>query len=88
MKSKSPLVFEITDVKTYSGGKEDEYPLSFRYKNTLYDLEEVLDQWYESGLTPGKTTYHYFKIQTKSGQQFLLRRNINRDIWSARELMI
>jgi len=76
------MIFEIVEVKTYSGSKIDERPLSFIYRGEKIMIEEIVDRWYESGLKAGRPVYNYFKVRTGRVGFFLLRHNLAHDAWS------
>jgi len=76
------MIFEIVEVQTYSGTTADERPVSFFFNNKKIMIEDIIDRWYESGEKAGGPVYHYFKIHAPENQIFILRHNVNRDIWS------
>ncbi len=76
------MVFEIIKVKTYSGYKPDEAPLSFVLHGQQISVKEILDRWYAAGVHPWQPQYDYFKILDEHGQTFLLRFNRRRHVWS------
>jgi len=76
------MIFEIVEVQTYSGAAADERPVSFFFNNKKVMIDEIVDRWYESGEKAGGLVYHYFKIHASEKQIFLLRQNVNRDVWS------
>lgn len=79
----SGMIFEIIDhVATYSGGRADDYPVSFEYHGREQIIIEILDRWYESGVNAGSPTYHYFKVQTELQKEWILRHNLRFDSWS------
>jgi hypothetical protein len=53
-------------VDAYSGYKADERPRQFVLDEEIYDIADVLDQWYEPSAT-------YFKVQSTEGKTYLLR---------------
>ena len=46
----------------YSGFKANERPCQFHLDEKIYDIDVILDQWYEPTAT-------YFKVQTVEGRQ-------------------
>lgn len=76
------MVFEIVEVKTYSGYKPDESPLSFVLHGETIKVKEILDRWYAAGIHPWQPQYDYFKVVDTRGNIFLLRFNRRRHVWS------
>jgi len=62
-------------VDAYSGFKANERPRQFHLDEKIYDIDVVLDQWYEPTAT-------YFKVQTVEGQTILLRYDEETDEWT------
>jgi uncharacterized protein (UPF0128 family) len=54
------------DVECYAGRKADERPLRFRMEGKQYQVEEVLDQWYD----PDGILY---KVRADDGNLYILR---------------
>ena len=78
------LAFEVIKVETYFGHKADSYPRSFQFQNKTWDIEEIEDRWYEGSVQAGGPVMNYFKVRTTSSQQFILRHNLNRNIWAVK----
>lgn len=75
------MVFEIVEVQTYCGGRADERPVSFLYREEKIVVDEIIDRWYESGQKAGGPVYNYFKVHT--GDRFyILRHNLKHGAWS------
>jgi hypothetical protein len=53
-------------VDSYAGYKANQHPLRFYLQGHLYEVEEVLDRWYESAAT-------YFKVRAGDGNYYILR---------------
>src|SRR4030095_3866178 len=53
-------------VDAYSGYKANERPCQFTLEEQIYEIDAVLDQWYEPSAT-------YFKVQSTEGKTYLLR---------------
>src|SRR5215510_7440644 len=62
-------------VDAYSGYKANERPRQFRLDEEIYEIDAVLDQWYESSAT-------YFKVQSTEGKTYLLRYDEEADDWT------
>lgn len=61
-------------VRTYSGYKADEKPLSFTIINRTFQVREILDQWY--GLD-----HHYYKLIADDSNLYIIRHDIEADEW-------
>jgi hypothetical protein len=62
-------------VDAYSGYKANERPRQFTLDEEIYEIDTVLDQWYEPTAT-------YFKVQTVEGKTYLLRYDEERAEWT------
>jgi hypothetical protein len=72
---------ERISVECYSGHRADERPVAFRLRDRRFEVEQIVDRWYEGGVEPGRPELHYFKIRTNDGQLFLLRHDVLFDVW-------
>ena len=73
---KSPI-----KVESYSGYKSDEYPLSFYLNNKKFDIQEILDRWYQRDITVDWLTVNYFKVRTTTNLKFIIKHDIEIDGW-------
>jgi hypothetical protein len=55
--------------------KADERPRQFTLDEVEYEIDAVLDQWYEPSAT-------YFKVQTTEGKTYLLCHDQDTDEWT------
>jgi hypothetical protein len=62
-------------VDAYSGHKANERPRQFTLDEVVYEIDTVLDQWYEPTAT-------YFKVQSTEGKTYLLRYDEETDEWT------
>jgi hypothetical protein len=69
------------NVESYSGYKADEYPTCFYLENEKFEIIEILDRWYQSDFDPEWPQADYFKVFTAQDRQFLLKHEIEKDIW-------
>jgi hypothetical protein len=76
------MAHEEIVVECYSGHKADERPTAFTFQGRRLDVEEIIDRWYEGGLTAGRPEVNYFKVKTSGGSVFLLRYIRASDTWS------
>lgn len=61
-------------VRTYSGYKADERPVSFSLGDRDFQVVEVLDRWY--GID-----HAYFKLRADDGNLYVLRHQLDDDRW-------
>lgn len=73
---------ERIDVECYSGHRADERPVAFTLRDRRFEVEEVVDRWYEGGSEPGRPELRYFKVRTTENRHFLLRYDAPFDAWS------
>ena len=76
------MIFEIIKVDSYSGHRSNERPVAFQYRDQCWEVEEIIDCWYESSKEPKGPIYNYFKIRTNNKNIFLLRYNSRFDSWA------
>ena len=62
-------------VDAYSGYKANERPRQFTLDEAVYEIDAVLDQWYEPSAT-------YFKVQSMEGKTYLLRYDEEAEEWT------
>jgi len=75
------MVFEIVATRTYSGGRAEERPLSFVFREDKIVIDEIIDRWYEAGQKAGGPVYNYFKVRSAE-DIYILRHNLRHDVWS------
>ena len=78
------MPYERIEVECYSGYRANERPVAFTFQAHRWEVEEVLDRWYEGTLRAGHPALDYFKVRTAEGRVFLLRYNSLFDAWSIR----
>lgn len=61
-------------VRTYSGYKADERPLSIDLGEATVAVQEVLDRWYGPDHT-------YFKVLGDNDTTYVIRHDLERDAW-------
>ena len=62
-------------VDAYSGYKANERPRQFTLDEGIYEIDAVVDQWYEPSAT-------HFKVQSTEGKTYLLRYDEEADEWT------
>ena len=65
----------LIHVDAYSGYKANERPRQFTLDEEIYEIDAVLDQWYEPSAT-------YFKVQSTERKIYLLRYDEEADDWT------
>lgn len=61
-------------VEAYAGYKGEETPRSFTIDGTSYTVAEIVDRWYSE-------THSYFKVRTTCGRRFVLRFDLDDNVW-------
>jgi hypothetical protein len=57
-------------VECYSGRRADERPIRFRLGERQYQVEAVLDQWYDP-------EHIFYKVRVDDGNVYILRQDIS-----------
>jgi hypothetical protein len=83
-RDRTRMPYESIDVECYSGYRANERPVAFTLQDRRWQVEEILDRWYEGGLHPSEPPLDYFKVRTTEGRIFLLRYNSLFDAWAIR----
>ena len=78
------LDYKTIQVECYSGYKADERPIAFTYQGERWEIQEIVDRWYEGGLDSSKPIIDFFKIKASDGNIYLLRYQRDLDVWSLR----
>ena len=68
-------------VECHSGYKADEYPKCFYIDDQRFDIEEIIDRWYQGESKPNFPAANYYKVNTISNKEFILKHAIKRDAW-------
>jgi hypothetical protein len=76
--------YEQIQVECCSGYKINERPVAFTYQGRLWEIQEIIDRWYEGDLDASRPVIDYFKVRTTDGKVFLLRYLSAFDVWSIR----
>lgn len=82
--SRCDVPYMRVEVECYSGYRANERPEAFTFENRRWQVEEIIDRWYEGGLRSDQPALDYFKVRTTEGRIFLLRYNSLFDAWSIR----
>jgi len=62
-------------VECYAGYRGDQRPVRFFFRNHLFEVIDIEDQWYSPDAL-------YFRVRTEDGDYFVLRHDEAQDIWS------
>lgn len=75
-------------VECYSGYKANEYPRYFYFDNNRFEIEEIIDRWYQmpsSGVEEDSDmkfpAANYYKVRTADNKIYILRHETETDIW-------
>jgi len=74
--------YERIQVECYSGYKINERPMAFTYQGHRWEIQEIVDRWYEGDIDPIRPEVSYFKVKTTEGSIFILRYLYLFDSWS------
>lgn len=78
------MEFETIEVSTrdeYRGAQE---PVSFVWRGKNYNVEQIVDRWYEGRIDSTRMPMLYFRVKTNSGELFLIRYHEFFRVWSIR----
>jgi len=68
-------------VESHSGYKANEYPKRFYWDNIPFEIEEIIDRWYQRGMDPEMPDANYFKVRTTDKKIYILRHETEQDNW-------
>ncbi len=68
-------------VKCHSGYASNEYPLYFYWDNIRFEINDVLDRWYQADHNHDFPPANYFKVKTKDGKIYILKYEKVSDKW-------
>ena len=61
-------------VDTFAGYKGEKTPRSFVLEGRMLSVQHIVDRWYSE-------THSYFRIEACDGQRYVLRLDLDEDIW-------
>ena len=76
--------FESIDVLTRDEYREAQHPVSFVWRGKEYQVERILDRWYEGQVDSTRMPMIYFRVQIRSGEIRLIRYHEFFRAWSIR----
>jgi len=68
-------------VESYSGYRNDETPRRFLWNNRRYEIEEIIDRWYQASRDPAVPTSDYFKVRTADALLYIIRLDRQSSAW-------
>jgi len=68
-------------VECYSGYKADEYPVRFFLDSMKFEVNEILDRWYQSESSPDFPPADYFKVTTRDDKIYILKHSQTESQW-------
>ena len=77
-----PMEFVQVRVDEYAGHRAAERPRAFEVEGVRHEVAEVVDRWYEGGLTGRDPKLDYYRVRTTSGDEYILRYNFLFDAWA------
>ena len=69
------------EVECHSGYKSDEYPVRFFWSNLRFEIEEIIDRWYQTISKSGFPAANYFKVRTTDKKIFILKQETETGKW-------
>ncbi len=68
-------------VECHSGYKADEYPKCFIWNNARFEISQIIDRWYQGDINPAYPVSNYFKVDTISGEQYIIKHDLEYERW-------
>jgi len=68
-------------VECHSGYKAYEYPKCFYWNNERFEIQEIIDRWYQGENDPEWPVSEHFKVNTASGGPFIIKHVAGEDQW-------
>jgi hypothetical protein len=65
----------------HSGYKSDEYPTAFYWDTIRFEIEEILDRWYQGDQNPEFSQADYYKVRTSDQKKYILRLELKTETW-------
>lgn len=74
---------DLIKIKTecHAGYKAGEYPKRFYWDDICFEIEEILDRWYQGDLNPEFKPASYFKVRTTGQKTYILKHETESDRW-------
>lgn len=68
-------------VTYHSGHKANEYPVCFYWNTKQYEIQQIIDRWYQLDQQPNFPAADYFKVLATDNQLYLLKHELKQDRW-------
>ncbi len=68
-------------VKCHAGYKADEYPVLFYWDGVRFEIDEIIDRWYQGEQNPAFPAADYFKVRTADKKIYILKHITEQDEW-------
>jgi hypothetical protein len=78
------MEFETIEVSTHDEYRGAQEPVSFVWRGKKYNVEQIVDRWYEGRIDSTRMPMLYFRVKTRSGELFLIRYHEFFRVWSIR----
>ncbi len=75
------MEFVPVRVEAYAGRRGEESPRRFFHGGAAFEIETILDRWYQGGPDPAAPVLDYFKVKTADGAVHLLRYERGQGRW-------
>ena len=69
------------EVECHSGYKADEYSKYFSRDNDRFEIRQVTDRWYQGETNSEYPVSNYFKVETTSGERYIIKYDLESDSW-------
>jgi hypothetical protein len=78
------MEFETIEVSTHDEYRGAQEPVSFVWRGKKYNVEQIVDRWYEGRIDSTRMPMLYFRVKTQPGELFLIRYHEFFRVWSIR----
>ena len=68
-------------VRSHSGYRAEEYPLSFVLESREYEIEEIIDRWYQGKRDPESPAADYFRVKLETGEEAIIQYDREMQRW-------
>jgi hypothetical protein len=68
-------------VECRSGYKADEYPVRFYWDELVFEIEEIVDRWYQGDQNPEFPAANYYKVRTAGQKIYILKQETETGRW-------
>jgi hypothetical protein len=75
------IKFIPIEVEYHSGYTADEYPKCFFWNNSRYEISQIIDRWYQGENNSEYPVSNYFKLDTTSEEQYIIKHDLKSDKW-------